>query len=237
MFDPFLNGIFDTSATMNDAVIHGIFDEEFQNILEAEGRTITFTVSLDAAHDIEHGQILEIGNRQFQVIGLRPVDDGLYVDLVLKELNPQTPINDIPEFFLNGVFDSLATLGTKAVRGIFDEEFENILEAEGRRLTFTVDLNTALDTHHGTRLELGNRQFKVIGIEPIDDGLYTDLILQELKALPNLVFVNIQPLDDILKAIFVNVQPIDDMPGIQYLTINKNVISINNQLVILGGVF
>lgn len=126
-----------------------------------------------------------------------------------------------PPVFLNGIFDELATLDRYAVRGIFDEEFQPILEAEGRAITFTVSRETSRLSRHGTRIELGDRQFEVIGIQPIDDGQYADLILLELDPLPVLSFANIDP-----EAIKTEITP---------LTINGDLIFINNDLVFLGG--
>ena len=141
--------------------------------------------------------------------------------------------------FLNGIFDSLATLGINAVRGIFDEEFENILEAEGRNITFTVDRPTAQNVRHGLRMELGDRQFEVVGTRPIDDGLYVDLVLRELDPLTKNIFVNAQLIDDFQKLILVNsdVEAIEDSPGSQYLTITQMLVTINGELIVLGGVF
>ncbi|MFZ9738677.1 MAG: hypothetical protein ACO3EZ_11775 [Prochlorotrichaceae cyanobacterium] len=128
-----------------------------------------------------------------------------------------------PTVFLNGIFDDLATLDRYIVRGIFDEEFQPILEAEGRAITFTVSRETSRLSRHGTRLELGDRQFEVIGIQPIDDGQYADLILLELDPLPVLTFANIDP------------EAIDNEAEITPVTINGDLIFINNDLVFLGA--
>ena len=115
-----------------------------------------------------------------------------------------------PPVFLEGVFDELATLDRYAVRGIFDEEFQPILEAEGRAISFTVSRVTSRLAQHGTRVEVGDRQFEVIGIQPIDDGYYADLILMELDPLPVLTFANIDPIGtvDLGETITINNVPV-----------------------------
>jgi hypothetical protein len=145
-----------------------------------------------------------------------------------------------PTVFLNGIFDDLATLDRYIVRGIFDEEFQPILEAEGRAITFTVSRETSRLSRHGTRLELGDRQFEVIGIQPIDDGQYADLILLELDPLPVLSFANADTIaaDDFCTHItFANIDPeaIDNEAEITPVTINGDLIFINNDLVFLGA--
>lgn len=122
-----------------------------------------------------------------------------------------------PPIFLSGIFDELATLGPLAVRGIFDEEFEAITEAEGRRITFLVSHEIAKTCTHGTRLELGDRQFEVVGLQPIDDGQFVDLLLMELDPLDTIEFVNTNaealidyiPADTIAgEQIFINGDPV-----------------------------
>ena len=115
-----------------------------------------------------------------------------------------------PPVFLKGVFDELATLDRYAARGIFDEEFQPILEAEGRAISFTVSRVTSRLARHGTRVEVGDRQFEVIGIQPIDDGYYADLILMELDPLPSLTFANIDPIGtvDLGETITINNVPV-----------------------------
>lgn len=145
-----------------------------------------------------------------------------------------------PPVFLDGVFDELATLDRYAVRGIFDEEFAPILEAEGRAISFTVSRVTSQLARHGTRMELGDRQFEVIGIQPIDDGYYADLILRELDPLPVLTFANTDTLatDDFCIFIdFANLdsEAIDTISIANATTINNILVLINNYPVFLGA--
>jgi hypothetical protein len=145
-----------------------------------------------------------------------------------------------PSVFLDGFFDELATLDRYAVRGIFDEEFQPILDAEGRAISFTVSRVTSRLARHGTRVELGDRQFEVIGIQPIDDGQYADLILLELDPLPVLSFANADTMaaDDFCTLIsFANIDPeaIDDEAEVTAATINGEAVLINNDPVFLGA--
>ena len=145
-----------------------------------------------------------------------------------------------PPVFLNGIFDELATLDRYTVRGIFDEEFQPILEAEGRAISFTVSRENSKLARHGTRMELGNRQFEVIGIQPIDDGHYADLILLELDPLPVLTFANFNTMaaDDFCTFIdFANIDPeaIETVNLNDALTINNIQVLINYAPVFLGA--
>ena len=145
-----------------------------------------------------------------------------------------------PPVFLDGFFDELATLDRYAVRGIFDEEFQPILDAEGRAISFTVSRVTSRLSRHGTRLEVGDRQFEVIGIQPIDDGQYADLILLELDPLPVLSFANADTMaaDDFCTLIsFANIDPeaIDDEAEVTAATIDGELVLINNDPVFLGA--
>jgi len=145
-----------------------------------------------------------------------------------------------PPVFLDGIFDELATLDRYAVRGIFDEEFQPILDAEGRAISFTVSRGTSKLVRHGTRMELGDRQFEVIGIQPIDDGHYADLILLELDPLPVLTFANSDTMaaDDFCTFIdFANIDPeaIDTVNLNDAITINSIQVLINYAPVFLGA--
>ena len=145
-----------------------------------------------------------------------------------------------PPVFLEGVFDELATLDRYAVRGIFDEEFQPILEAEGRAISFTVLRVTSRLARHGTRVEVGDRQFEVIGIQPIDDGYYADLILMELDPLPVLTFANSDTLsaDNFWVNIdFANIDPeaIETVDLGEAITINNVPVLINYFPVFIGA--
>lgn len=146
-----------------------------------------------------------------------------------------------PPCFLQGVFDELVTLGNQAVRGIFDEEFQILTsEAEGRRLSLTVSRAVAQTATHGTLLEIGDRQFEVVGIEPVEDGLFVDLLLLELDPIPVLTFVNtnvVAIVDAETPLTFVNTDATVLFDGIPYIGdyIGGQEIFINGDPVILGA--
>lgn len=88
-----------------------------------------------------------------------------------------------PDCFLNGIFDQeflvYSDRRVVSVRGIFDEEFDQISDAEGRRITITVDRSDSRNLRHGDEVSRDNALWSLVGIEPIDDGQYADLLLCE----------------------------------------------------------
>ncbi len=68
--------------------------------------------------------------------------------------------------------------------GILDIEyvpmFDNDGQAtEGRQITFAVMSHEATDIHHGDEIEIEGRTYSIVGVQPFDDGKFTDLILKE----------------------------------------------------------
>lgn len=143
-----------------------------------------------------------------------------------------------PNVFVSGVFDRTVTLDYFAAQGIFDEEFDQIIESEGRAITLTVSRGVADLLSHGSRAEVDDRQFEVIGIQPIDDGQYVDLILMELEPLPALGLVNAQIVGDLeIPLGFVNADLVamEDMSDVVADSINGDPIFINEDPVLLGA--
>lgn len=93
---------------------------------------------------------------------------------------------DLSVFFENADFTSIALVDSSSditeLIGYFDEEFVPMLtdNAEGRRITFSVRSDLITEIRHGDELEINSRTFEIVGIEPIGDGLVTDLVLKEI---------------------------------------------------------
>lgn len=97
-----------------------------------------------------------------------------------------------PNCFLSGLFDEEFFIYSgdtvHSARGIFDEEFSEISDAEGRRITITVAREDGRNLRHGDEISKDQSLWELIGNEPIDDGQYTDLVLREQ---PDLVTLNL----------------------------------------------
>ncbi|MDJ0900253.1 MAG: hypothetical protein QNJ55_15725 [Xenococcus sp. MO_188.B8] len=88
------------------------------------------------------------------------------------------------DIFTKGEFSSPALIDGVEVWGIFDEEYAqafgiNTLNSEGRAISFQTQTSEITEVNHGSRVELNDRVYEVIQIQPIDDGKLTDLILKE----------------------------------------------------------
>jgi len=90
------------------------------------------------------------------------------------------------DIFLNGVFDEEGILRPSsdaiALRGIFDEDNDPMMETEGRRLTFLV-LRTEVEAkaiRRGDNLSVGGVVYEIVNIESLMDGSYRDLIIKEI---------------------------------------------------------
>jgi hypothetical protein len=72
------------------------------------------------------------------------------------------------------------TVAGNSFKGIFEVENSPIgFDAEGRRITLTAKTTDTNGINHGTPLVVGAKTYTVIGLEPIDDGKFTDLVLKE----------------------------------------------------------
>lgn len=71
------------------------------------------------------------------------------------------------------------------IEGILDREyvpmFDNAGQAsEGKQITFAVETAKTEGIRHGDELEIEERTYEIVGIQPFDDGKLTDLILKEI---------------------------------------------------------
>ena len=88
------------------------------------------------------------------------------------------------DIFTKGEFASAALIDGVEVWGIFDEEYAqafgiNQFNSEGRAFSFQTQTSEVKNVNHGSQVELNNKVYEVIKIQPIDDGKLTDLILKE----------------------------------------------------------
>jgi hypothetical protein len=87
---------------------------------------------------------------------------------------------DLDQFLTD--FATTITVGVAEYQCIFNIEHSPMgIGAEGKEITATVkssDVTTA-DIHHNTAVTLEGKAYTVIGIQPIDDGKFTDLVLRE----------------------------------------------------------
>lgn len=64
----------------------GIFNESSSPMdLGAEGRAITVMVKTSDTLTLNHGSELEIGAKTYSIVGIRPINDGKFTELDLKE--------------------------------------------------------------------------------------------------------------------------------------------------------
>jgi len=76
------------------------------------------------------------------------------------------------------------TIDGDAQRGIFNENnspaFSGIQQAEGDRIVLLVKTVIANNYDHGVDVEIGDRNFTLKGKEKYQDGVLTELILNEV---------------------------------------------------------
>ena len=84
----FLEGEFSSISIINEVELSGIFNEEHSPAFDGstEGDRITFLVSTAQARKISYGDSVEIDDRNFRVRGKEKIDDGIFTELVLKEV-------------------------------------------------------------------------------------------------------------------------------------------------------
>jgi hypothetical protein len=98
-------------------------------------------------------------------------------------------VNENLDLFTKSAFAEASVIDGVEVWGIFDENYQELfgsdysnatsLSAEGRHFSFCVQTAQIAHVHHGAIAIIRDRNFKVTGIQPIDDGAMTDLILKE----------------------------------------------------------
>ena len=86
--DIFTCGEFSSTAVINGVELKGIFDESYAPAFDSgtEGVRISFLIQTTQAFDINHGDSLEMGDREFEVKSKQKIDDGKLTELILKEL-------------------------------------------------------------------------------------------------------------------------------------------------------
>lgn len=78
-------------------------------------------------------------------------------------------------------FGEPAIVGSRSVVGIFDDDYAPALEgfAEGRNIVLTTKHDEVTGVRQGENVTIRNSNYVVIGVQPIQDGRFTDLILKE----------------------------------------------------------
>lgn len=72
------------------------------------------------------------------------------------------------------------TVASNSFKGIFEVDNSPFgFGIEGRRITLTAKTTDTNGINHGTALVVGAKTYTVIGLEPIDDGKFTELVLKE----------------------------------------------------------
>ncbi len=87
--DIFTLGDFGQPALIDGVEVWGIFDENYEPIFDSgiptEGRNICFKVQTAQINRVNHGSNVTLNNRTFEVVNIKPIDDGKLTDLILKE--------------------------------------------------------------------------------------------------------------------------------------------------------
>ncbi len=87
--DIFTMGDFGQPALIDGVEVWGIFDENYEPMFDSgiptEGKNICFKVQSDQINHVVHGSNVELKGRNFEVINIKPIDDGKLTDLILKE--------------------------------------------------------------------------------------------------------------------------------------------------------
>lgn len=90
------------------------------------------------------------------------------------------------EFGDKAIVESMTAL-TAEIWGIFDERYEPMLGGygetdsftTGRRITFKVKTTDTDGLMHGDRLDIKNRGYRIMAINPYGDGQMSELILKQ----------------------------------------------------------
>ena len=93
--------------------------------------------------------------------------------------------------FFKGIFSQVARLVSDEspltqLSGILDREYIPMFDTsgqptEGKQVTFCIKSIDSVDVHHGDKLEIEGKIYEIVGVQPIDDGEITDLILKETE--------------------------------------------------------
>ena len=89
MLNEDINVFFDEfaiTATLPSGDTPCIFDEEYLNAdFAAEGRSITALFPTSAIAQLNHYDPIAINGQNYEVVGIRPVDDGNITEIILSE--------------------------------------------------------------------------------------------------------------------------------------------------------
>jgi hypothetical protein len=84
-----------------------------------------------------------------------------------------------------GEFSDLAAVTSATallteISGIFDERYEPMFDglSEGRKISFLVETAKTVGLHHGDRLTIKGKEYKITELNPIDDGKLTKIFLK-----------------------------------------------------------
>ncbi len=84
----FTEGEFSSTAVINGVELKGIFDESYSPAFDSttEGDRISFLIQTVQALEINHGDSVELEEREFEVKGKQKIEDGKLTELILKEI-------------------------------------------------------------------------------------------------------------------------------------------------------
>lgn len=102
-------------------------------------------------------------------------------------MTAQNKLNESLDVFTGGEFAQTIVIDGVSVSGILDRSYEpafnygvDTLSTEGVKITFLVQTSAIEGVEHGVSVEIDDLFFEVIGIESIDDGLLSVLVLKEV---------------------------------------------------------
>ncbi len=84
----FFENEFGSTAVINGVELKGILDESYAPAFDSatEGDRISLLIQTSQARNINHGDSVEIGERNFLVKGKQKIEDGKLTELILKEV-------------------------------------------------------------------------------------------------------------------------------------------------------
>jgi hypothetical protein len=85
-FDAFLQD-FGVTAIDNDSNSFLVLFDQFHSRMDIgmEGRSLIATAKSEDVINLNHGSELEIEDNTYKIVGIRPLDDGKFTELDLKE--------------------------------------------------------------------------------------------------------------------------------------------------------
>ncbi len=87
---------------------------------------------------------------------------------------------DLDAFLNESEFSTPITIEGITYQCIFNiENAPMAVGAEGREIVATIKTSDAVGIKHDAIVEVNSQSYIVIGVQPFDDGVFTDLILRE----------------------------------------------------------